>query len=115
MKTKSRTFSFIALSILPIILITVLSLTIQPVLAESNPPEAATQYDLDQGGDPIQEAWDAFWAQFKVWLEQLALVFAEMPILGSVLAQIFRFIGAANVWFCGAVLFIIFLLGILRR
>jgi len=81
-----------------------------PVLAESNPLVTVASPDLQQGGS-AQEGWDAFWAQFKVWLAQLAEVFAQMPLVGPLLAAIFNFIGATNVWFCGAALFIMFLLG----
>lgn len=81
-----------------------------PVSTNSIPPVTVTSPVVLQDG-PAREGWDAFWAQFKVWLEELALVFAQMPLIGPLLASILNFIGATNVWFCGAVLFILVLLG----
>jgi hypothetical protein len=96
--------------ILVIILLVNLLLVPQPVSAESNPHATFAPLELQQSGS-LQEGWDAFWAQFKVWLAQLAEVFAQMPLVGPLLAAIFNFIGATNVWFCGALLFLMFLLG----
>lgn len=82
----------------------------QAVFAESTPHITVASPDMQQGGS-AQEGWDAFWAQFKVWLVDLALVFAQMPLVGPPLAGLLNFIGETNVWFCGAGLFIVFLLG----
>lgn len=101
-------------ALLTIMLVASFFFTAQPIAAESNPATSVTAPALQQGG-PTQNNWDAFWVAFKAWFEQLALVFAEMPVVGPVLAAVLNFIGATNVWFCGAVIFIIFILGIARR
>jgi hypothetical protein len=95
-----------------IVLISGFCLPAQPVSAGSEPQAVVMSPSLQQGG-VVPEWWDAFWAQFKVWLAQLADVFAQMPVVGPVLAAIINMVGASNVWICGAVIFVLFLLGAL--
>lgn len=99
-----------------IILVVSLFLTTQPVSAESIPDAPIVLPDLQQDGS-FQDGWNRFWQEFKVWLEQLAQVFAHMPLLGPLIAEILRFIGASNVWLCGALIFIAILVGgvLIRR
>ena len=75
----------------------------------------AVQRARAQDGRPLalsDEGWDAFWAAFKKWFEDLAEVFAQMPLLGHLIAEFLKFVGAANVWFCGAIIFGLMILGI---
>ncbi len=91
-------------------------LTAQPVSAESIPNAPVVLPDLQQDGS-FQDGWNRFWQEFKVWLEQLAQLFAQMPLLGPLVAEILRFIGASNVWLCGALIFLSILIGafLIRR
>ncbi len=91
-------------------------LTAQPVSAESIPNAPVVLPDLQQDGS-FQDGWNRFWQEFKVWLEQLAQLFAQMPLLGPLIAEILRFIGASNVWLCGALIFLSILIGafLIRR
>lgn len=111
MKIFLHTSSYAILLTVVIILVASYLAAPQPVFANSIPQVTVAAPEMQQGG-ATQEGWDAFWAQFKVWLADLALVFAQMPLIGPPLAGLLNFIGATNVWFCGAGLFILFLLGL---
>lgn len=102
----------VAYLVFAIVLVASFLLTPTSVSAEFIPPTAVAVPGLQQGGSG-QGAWDEFWAEFKKWFEELALVFAQMPLLGPLIAEILKFIGATNVWFCGAVIFGLMVLGIL--
>ncbi len=99
-----------ALLVIEFVLIASLLAMPLPASAGSIPGPAAVLPELQR--NPAQSPWDDFWAAFKKWFEQLAEVFAQMPLFGPVLAEILKFVGAANVWFCGAVIFLTMLLGI---
>jgi hypothetical protein len=101
----------VALLVLAIILVAGFLVAPISVSAETIPHASAALPEIQQDGSP-QGAWDEFWAAFKKWFEELAKVFAEMPLLGPLVSEIFKFIGAAIVWFCGAVIFLMMLLGI---
>lgn len=99
-----------------IILVASFLLATPPASAESNPNAPVILPGLQQDGS-FQDGWNRFWQEFKVWLEQLAEVFAKMPLLGPLVAEILRFIGASNVWLCGALIFISIIVGgfLIRR
>jgi hypothetical protein len=100
----------VALLVFSIILIVSFLIMPLPAWAGSSPSAEAVLPELQSHS--AQGAWDEFWAAFKKWFEQLAEVFAQMPLLGPVLAEVLKFIGASNVWFCGAVIFVLVLLGV---
>ena len=115
MKTILILAGFAVLLTFAVILVASFLLTTSPVSAESNPNAPIVLPDLQQGGS-FQDGWDRFWQEFKVWLEQLAEVFAKMPLLGPLVAEILRFIGASNVWLCGALIFLaVFVAGFIIR
>lgn len=115
MKTILILAGFAVLLTFAVILVASLFLTAPPVSAESIPNAHIVLPDLQQDGS-FQEGWNKFWQEFKVWLEQLAQLFAQMPLLGPLIAEILRFIGASNIWLCGALIFIaVFVGGFLIR
>ncbi len=110
MKSESLR-GFATLLVFAIILVASFLVTPISVSAESIPRATVALPEIQQDGS-TQGAWDEFWAQFKKWFEQLAEVFAQMPFLGPLIAEFLKFVGAANVWFCGAVIFGLMILGI---
>ncbi len=101
----------VALLVLAIILVASFLVAPISVSAESIPRATVALPEIQQDGS-TQSAWDEFWAQFKKWFEDLAEVFAQMPLLGPLIAGLLKFVGAANVWFCGAIIFGLMILGI---
>ncbi len=116
MKTLLTRAGSAVLLTVAIILVASLFLTTPPVSAESIPNAPIVLPDLQQDGS-FQDGWNRFWQEFKVWLEQLAQLFAHMPLLGPLIAEILKFIGTANVWLCGALIFLSIIIGafLIRR
>lgn len=86
-------------------------LTPIPVAAESTPSQSISPLPLQQGGSDPDE-WERLWEQIKSWLEQLALLFAQAPLIGSFIGEILKAIGGANWWCVGAVIVLLILAGL---
>ncbi len=102
----------------PTVVIIALSLFIgigptQSAFAETRQGEELAPVSLNQGGTKLNEEWEKFLKQTQAWLEQLAKLLAEVPAIGSIVAEINKNIGPDNVWFVGGVIVVLILLGFL--
>lgn len=78
--------------------------SLERVSAEALPPQTVATVPLDQGGTTLSEEWAKFVEQTRIWLEQLALLFAQAPLIGLIIAEVLKIIGQPYWWCVGAVI-----------